>query len=117
MTNPYESPKTPSESNERPRIRGSAVGPFLAGFFLCGLITLVVAAIAGGVVGAAERGTYRGLRGLVIFLNSPGIIGPVCGGILWALSRKWNRPFAIGAVAMGVAAFLFVGGCLMVMGI
>ena len=115
MTNPYESPKTPAEPNEPPRITRRVVGAFLAGVLLCALITFVIAAIAGGVMTAGSSGPYRGLGGLIVFMNAPGIVGPVCGGILWALSRKRSRPFAIGAVATGVAAFLFVGGCLMVM--
>ena len=64
-----------------------------------------------------ESGPYRGVFGLVVFANAPGVIGPVFGGILWAIKRRGNRPFAVGAVAFGVAAFLFVGGCLTLMGI
>jgi hypothetical protein len=115
MTNPYESPKTPSESNESPRITGQAAGQFLAGLFLCALITLAVAGIAAMVAAAIDGGQYRAVAALVVFMNAPGVAGPICGGVLWAIARKRSRPFAIGAVVTGVAAFLFVGGCLLVM--
>lgn len=115
MTNPYESPKTASEPNEPPRITGPVVAAFVLGVVLCAVITFAVAAIAGAVVAAANSGPYRGVAGLVVFMNAPGVVGPICGGILWAITRKRKRPFAIGAIAFGVAAFLFVGGCLTVM--
>ena len=114
MTNPYESPKTPSEPNEPPRITGAAVGSFLGGAFLCAGLTFVVAFIAAMVAGALISDPY-GISGFVVLLNSPAVIAPIFGAILWALVRKRNRPFAIGAIACGVAAFLIVGGCFTLM--
>ncbi len=115
MTNPYESPKSPSEPNEPPRTTRRAVGQFLAGLFLCALITLAVAGIAAIVAAAIDGGQYSAIAALVVFMNAPGVAGPICGGVMWAITRKRSRPFAVGAVVTGVAAFLFVGGCLMVM--
>lgn len=96
-------------------ITGQAVGSFVLGAVLCAVITLGLAAMAGMIVALVENGPYRGLGGLIVFMNGPGVIGPISGGILWAVRRKRNRPFAIGAVAFGVASFLFVGGCLTLM--
>lgn len=110
MTNPYESPKTPSEPMEPPRITGPAVGAFLGGALVCAGLTFVGALFAAMVAGAFVSDPYGG-TGIVVFLNSPAVLAPIFGGITWALSRKKNRPFAIGAVALGVAAFVLVGGC------
>lgn len=114
MTNPYESPKTPLEPNQPPRITGRTIGAFLGGAVVCAGITLVGALIAAIITGLLGTDPYAA-NSFEIFLNSPGVIGPVCGGILWAVRRRRNRPFAMGAVAFGVAAFLFVGGCLTLM--
>lgn len=116
MTNPYESPKTPIESDGPTRITGRAVGSFVLGALLCAVITFGLAVMAGMVAAMVYR-PYGEIGGLIVFMNGPGVIGPVSGGILWAVKRKRNRPFAVGAVAFGVAAFLFVGGCLTLMGI
>ncbi|NLS91162.1 MAG: hypothetical protein GXX96_03140 [Planctomycetaceae bacterium] len=115
MTNPYESPKTPIEPNASPRITARAVGSFVLGALLCAVITFGLAALAGMVVALVETGSYRGVGGMIVSMNAPGVIGPICGGILWAINRRRNRPFAMGAVAFGVGAFLFVGGCLTLM--
>ena len=115
MTNPYESPKSPPEVSPSPASKGPAVGQFLAGLFLCALITFAVAGVAAMVAAAIDGSQYSAIAALVVFMNAPGVAGPICGGIMWAITRKRSRPFAIGAVATGVAAFLFVGGCLMVM--
>lgn len=111
MSNPYESPKTASEPMEPPRITWKTVGTFVGGFLACGAMTFVAMLGMGMVaesLGTAIFGPYGGIFLLVI---SPGFVAPICSVILWAFMRKRNRPFAIGAVAAGVSAFLIVGGC------
>ena len=108
MTNPYESPKAPSGPTEPPRITGAAIGAFLAGALVCAGLTFVGALATASV--AANLRDPR-INSLVIFLNAPAVFAPVFGGIIWALARESSRPFAIGAVATGVAGFVLVGGC------
>ncbi len=113
-TNPYESPRTPPEPGEgpeMPQVTGRDAGLFVVGMLACGAITLVGAVIA-AVMAAGIGGD---LAALVVFLNSPAVIGPIAGVVLWAGNRQTRRPFAMGAVTFGVGAFLAVGGCLMLL--
>ncbi|MHB8902701.1 MAG: hypothetical protein ACYC6Y_28410 [Thermoguttaceae bacterium] len=114
MSNPYESPKTPVEPNGPPGMTGRAAGSFVLGAFVCGAVTLLGAMIAAVIAGVLINDPY-GASFLVVFLNAPAVLGPLSGVGLWALVRKRNRAFAVGAVAFGVAAFLLVGGCFALM--
>jgi hypothetical protein len=55
----------------------------------------------------------KSLAGIVFFMGSPAVIGPLCSDILWRVTRHSNRPYAMGAITFGVAAFLLFGGCFM----
>ena len=85
-TNPYESPRTPPEPGEgpeMPKVTGRDAGLFVVGMLACGVITLVGAVIAAIMV-SAVMGDSSGIAALVVFLNSPAVIGPIAGVVLWA---------------------------------
>jgi hypothetical protein len=108
MSNPYESPKIPSDANEPPRITLAAVVAFVAGSMVCASLTFL-GALATATVAANLRDTR--VNSLLVFLCSPAVFAPLFGGIIWALVRELNRPFAVGAITVGVAGFLLIGGC------
>lgn len=111
MTNPYESPKSPSETDEHQRITGRAVGLFVVGFVSSALITLLGTALVTLAPGRLWDRMIGPYAFILVFMSSPAVIGPICSVILWRLTREWKRPFAIGAVTFGVSAFLLIGGC------
>jgi hypothetical protein len=91
---------------------GKAIGLGALGFLAAGLITGVVAIGLGIFVGAIHIDQYAGVVGLVVACLSPGVVGPLVGMALWAATRRGARPFARGALVLGVTCFLVVGGCL-----
>lgn len=109
MTNPYESPKTPSEPTEPEPITARAIGMFVGGFLLTMVLTFFGSGTAIMFVVASRFPDP--LAGIVVVLCSPAVVGPVLAILFWRLYRVQNRPFAIGAVTFGVSAFLLMGGC------
>lgn len=115
MTNPYESPQSPPDSNDPGPVTGQNAGKYLHGFFSALLITIVFTAILGFPLQMAlTMWLPKPLSVLAIFLSSPAVTGPICSVILWLRNRKRNREFAVGAVTFGVAVFLLIGGCFVV---
>ena len=112
MTNPYESPQSPPDSSAPAPGTGQDVGMYLRGFFRALLITIAFTAIFGfSLQMVLTEWLPEPLNVLALLLSSPAVTGPICSVILWLCYRKQNRPFAIGAVAFGVAAFLLIGTC------
>jgi hypothetical protein len=115
MTNPYESPQSPPDPTDPVPATGQDVGKKISGFFSALLMTILLGAILGFPLQMVLTGWLpESLKVLAIFLSSPAVTGPVCSVILWLRNRKRNRPFAVGAVTFGVAAFLLIGGCFVV---
>ena len=111
MTNPYESPRSDSDPMEPPRITGGNVGMFLLGFISSSVITLVGSATTLFLIVPLITEQAFPIAEAFMFVCSPAAFGPICGVSFWALTRERSRPFAIGAVACGVAAFLLFGTC------
>jgi hypothetical protein len=117
MENPYESPQCRVEPAEGDRgaIGAKQIGTGVLGFLAACLITGLVSVVLGVVISAVVGGQYRAVPGLIATCVSPGIAGPLVGIALWAATRKRARPFGRGALVLGVACFLVVGGCLLTM--
>ena len=87
---------------------------FVLGFVLALLMTIFLGAIIGFPLKMVlTTWLPERLEVLAYALSSPAVTGPICSAILWLRNRKRNRPFAVGAVAFGVAAFLLFGTCFM----
>jgi len=112
VTNPYESPKSPFRPNEPP-LTARTVGTFLAGFAVAMMLTVGATVISLACASALATALPKSLAGIVFFMGSPAVIGPLCSDILWRVTRHSNRPYAMGAITFGVAAFLLFGGCFM----
>lgn len=110
MTNPYESPKSPFRPNEPP-LTARTVGTFLAGFAVAMMLTVGATVISLAIASALASAVPQPLAGIVFFVGSPAVIGPLCSVVLWRITRNSNRPYAMGAITFGVAAFLLFGGC------
>ena len=117
MENPYESPQSTGEPalGDRGAIGARAIGLGILGFLAAGVITGVVSVVLGGVAEAGASSQYEFILFLIVACVSPGIAGPLVGVALWAATRKRARPFARGALVLGVTCFLVVGGCLLTM--
>lgn len=110
MINPYESPQTPLQPPDPP-LTARAVGMFLAGFLVAMMLTVGGTVISLAFASALASAVPEPLAGIVFFMGSPAAIGPLCSVILWRVTRRSNRPYAMGAITFGVAAFLLFGGC------
>ena len=117
MENPYESPRSTGEpaAGDRGATGARAIGLGVLGFVAAGVITGVVSAALGGVAEAGTSSQYEMVPFLIVASISPGIVGPLVGIALWAATRKRARPFARGALVLGVTCFLVVGGCLLML--
>lgn len=112
MTNPYESPQTPPDWSDSGPATGPDAREYSRGFLSALLITIVFTAILGYPLQMVlTTWLPKSLKVLPFLLSSPAASGPIFALILWLRNRKQNRPFAVGAVTFGVAAFLLVGGC------
>lgn len=114
MTNPYESPGSSAEPDEPAPITGKDTAEVVRGFFWALGITILCEAILGFPLQQAVMVHLpRSLQVVAFLVGSPAVFGPACSAVLWWLNRRDNRPFAVGAVAFGVAAFLLMGVCLL----
>lgn len=112
MTNPYESPQSPPDSSDPGPVTGLDAKEYFHGFFSALLMTIVFTAILGYALQMVlTTWLPKFLKVLAFVMSSPAATGPIFALILWLRNRKLNRPFAVGAVTFGVAAFLLFGGC------
>ncbi len=112
MINPYQSPQTPLQPPDSP-FTGRAVAMFLAGFLVTMMLTIGGTVVSLACASALASVVPEPLAVIVFFMGSPAVIGPLCSVIVWRITRNSNRPYAIGAITFGVAAFLLFGGCLL----